>query len=327
MAINFNSFTTGTVGGANPIQSDDYVVGFDTAVPSGERKWQVTTLANAVSAVMNDAIIEKINQNSGDGTVTSVTGTSPIVVATGTTTPAISIAANSITASHIAPDAITSSELAANSVTNSKLDASAISGQTAITSAADADSLLILDDTVLKKITIGSLRTSGVFNSSNYSTVGDQDLTGLGSYTFTGIPTTAREIKLIVSGIQTDQSTFNNIEVRLGNSAGIIITGYLGAGSIHSASSAGENSTSGFNIYNYYGPNQRIFGILTIRKLDESSSGAWIASGSFGTADTGYGTTMTTGGRIFVSSLDRLRITVTQSGKMFTGGSVNIVYY
>lgn len=93
MAINFNSFTTGTVGGANPIQSDDYVVGFDQAVPSGERKWPITTLANAISGVMNDAIIEKINQNSGDGTVTSVTGTFPIDVANGTTTPAISIAA------------------------------------------------------------------------------------------------------------------------------------------------------------------------------------------------------------------------------------------
>jgi len=93
MAINFNSFTTGTVGGANPIQSDDFVVGFDTAVPSGERKWPITTLANAISGVMNDELINKINQNSGDGTVTSVTGTAPISVATGTTTPAISIAA------------------------------------------------------------------------------------------------------------------------------------------------------------------------------------------------------------------------------------------
>lgn len=63
MAINFNSFTTGTVGGVNPIQSDDFVVGFDTAVPSGERKWQVTTLANAISGVMSAAIVEKINQN------------------------------------------------------------------------------------------------------------------------------------------------------------------------------------------------------------------------------------------------------------------------
>ena len=93
MAINFNSFTTGTVGGANPIQSDDYVVGFDQAVPSGERKWPITTLANAISGVMNDELINKINQNSGDGTVTSVTGTAPISVANGTSTPAISIAA------------------------------------------------------------------------------------------------------------------------------------------------------------------------------------------------------------------------------------------
>ena len=102
MAINFNSFTTGTVGGANPIQSDDFVVGFDTAVPSGERKWPITTLANAISGVMNDELIHKINQNSGDGTVTSVTGTAPISVANGTSTPAISIAAATTSAVGVA---------------------------------------------------------------------------------------------------------------------------------------------------------------------------------------------------------------------------------
>lgn len=78
MAINFDSFTLGTT---QTIQSDDYVVGFDTAVPGGERKWTISTLANAVSSITSL------------GTVKSVTGTAPISVANGTTTPAISIAA------------------------------------------------------------------------------------------------------------------------------------------------------------------------------------------------------------------------------------------
>ena len=78
MAINFDSFTEGTT---STIQSNDYVVGFDTAVPGGERKYTVSTLANAVSGVASL------------GTVKSVTGTAPISVANGTTTPAISIAA------------------------------------------------------------------------------------------------------------------------------------------------------------------------------------------------------------------------------------------
>jgi hypothetical protein len=45
MAINFNSFTEGTT---SNIQSNDYVVGFDNTSPGGERKWTVSTIANAV---------------------------------------------------------------------------------------------------------------------------------------------------------------------------------------------------------------------------------------------------------------------------------------
>ncbi len=50
MAINFDSFTEGTT---STIQSNDYLVGFDTAVPDGERKYLVSTIANAVSGIMS----------------------------------------------------------------------------------------------------------------------------------------------------------------------------------------------------------------------------------------------------------------------------------
>ena len=59
---------------------DDFIVGYDEAVLNGERRWTVSTIANAVSGVASL------------GTVKSVTGTAPISVANGTTTPAISIA-------------------------------------------------------------------------------------------------------------------------------------------------------------------------------------------------------------------------------------------
>jgi hypothetical protein len=130
MAINFNSFTEGTTaGGATPIQTNDYVVGFDAAVPGGERKWAITTLAQSVSSVMNAELVNTINNTGvskiiagsnvtitstgaggtgnvtinstaaggGGGTVTSVTGTAPISVANGTTTPAISLGTVPIT--------------------------------------------------------------------------------------------------------------------------------------------------------------------------------------------------------------------------------------
>ena len=75
MASTLGDFTLSAV--AAP---DDFIVGYDEAALNGERRWTVSTIANAVSGVASL------------GTVKSVTGTAPISVANGTTTPAISIA-------------------------------------------------------------------------------------------------------------------------------------------------------------------------------------------------------------------------------------------
>jgi hypothetical protein len=60
MAINFNSFTEGTT---SNIQSNDYVVGFDNTSPGGERKWTVSTIANAVSGVMKTQLNKDISDS------------------------------------------------------------------------------------------------------------------------------------------------------------------------------------------------------------------------------------------------------------------------
>ena len=68
MAINFNSFTEGTT---SNIQSNDYVVGFDNTSPGGERKWTVSTLANAVSGIMDAQLNNDIIANTTNVTVLS----------------------------------------------------------------------------------------------------------------------------------------------------------------------------------------------------------------------------------------------------------------
>jgi hypothetical protein len=60
MAINFNSFTKGTT---SDIQSNDYVVGFSDTNPNGERKWTVSTIANAVSGVMKTQLNNDISSS------------------------------------------------------------------------------------------------------------------------------------------------------------------------------------------------------------------------------------------------------------------------
>jgi len=49
-------FTLGTTAA-----SDDFIVGYDTAVLGGERRWSVSTMANAISGVMNTQLDNLIN--------------------------------------------------------------------------------------------------------------------------------------------------------------------------------------------------------------------------------------------------------------------------
>lgn len=97
MAVDFTDFTTG-----GTLASDNYLIGYDIDASGGEKKWKYDTLMRSISSDLTPELIHKINQNSGDGTVTSVTGTAPISVATGTTTPAISIAAATTSSTGVA---------------------------------------------------------------------------------------------------------------------------------------------------------------------------------------------------------------------------------
>lgn len=64
MPSTFSDFTLGTTaGGATPIQTDDFVVGYDTSVLNGERRWPITTLAQSVSSVMRNEIINQTSSN------------------------------------------------------------------------------------------------------------------------------------------------------------------------------------------------------------------------------------------------------------------------
>ena len=57
----------------------------------------------------------------GSGTVTEVTGVTPISVANGTTTPAVSLDNDGITTAKIADDAVTSPKIADDAVTHGKI--------------------------------------------------------------------------------------------------------------------------------------------------------------------------------------------------------------
>jgi hypothetical protein len=76
MAINFNSFTEGTT---SNIQSNDYVVGFDNTSPGGERKWTVSTIANAVSGIMKTQLNNDISSSTSVTILSATLSASPII--------------------------------------------------------------------------------------------------------------------------------------------------------------------------------------------------------------------------------------------------------
>ena len=87
MAINFDSFTEGTI---STIQSNDYVVGFDTAVPGGERKFTVSTIANAVSGIITPSFTNVFGESYGlfrksDPSIVAFSKTADFAVSTGVT--------------------------------------------------------------------------------------------------------------------------------------------------------------------------------------------------------------------------------------------------
>jgi len=83
-----------------------------------------TNGAQTIGVTLSDSAVtycSPLAGGGGSGTVTSVTGTTPISVATGTTTPVVSLDDDGVTAAKIADDAVTTAKVADGAVTNGKI--------------------------------------------------------------------------------------------------------------------------------------------------------------------------------------------------------------
>jgi hypothetical protein len=136
---------------------------------------------------------------------------------------------------------------------------------------------------------------------------------------FTGIPSWAKRITVILSGVSTSGTSF--VELRIG-AGSISSTGYLGAGVYVVPPGVGGNaSTSGFQIPGQAGSNIRS-GICILTK---QQSDLWIAAFNGTYIDiTG---SFSGGGNITLSGvLDRIRITTVDGTDTFDAGTINICY-
>ena len=140
------------------------------------------------------------------------------------------------------------------------------------------------------------------------------------SIDFTSIPSWVKRITVMLNGVSTNGSS--NILVRLGNSGGVVATGY-----VSQAANVINNfarSTTGFIITAEMTSGALLYGQF-ICNLQNSATNAWTGSGSLDKDDNYQpfcGGALTT----MASVMTTVRITTVNGTDTFDAGSINILY-
>ena len=142
---------------------------------------------------------------------------------------------------------------------------------------------------------------------------------------FTGIPSWAKRITVLLSGVSTNGSSVP--QLRLG-SGSIDATGYTQAnGQVVDAavSSVSNNPTTGFALNgNAWTASIVLHGNIELCLLNPATN-LWVASGILGRADSGS-INLLGGSKSLSGTLDRIRITTVNGTDTFDAGSINLIY-
>ena len=135
--------------GNNSLWDATLQVGTNTAVEATAQAVE-TNEAQTIGVTLSSTDVTYCSPlaGGGTGTVTNVTGTAPISVATGTTTPVVSLDADGITTGKIADEAVTNGKIADLTIQTGKI------ADDAITAAKLADTTVTLGDYTNANITV-----------------------------------------------------------------------------------------------------------------------------------------------------------------------------
>lgn len=135
--------------------------------------------------------------------------------------------------------------------------------------------------------------------------------------TFTGIPSWAKKITVMLNGVSTNGVA--NVVLQIG-SGSLDTSGYTGGVARFNASTLGSNAiTNGFG-YSIGSATDAYSGIITITNI---SGNIWVASGSLGIATGGSLAASLGGTKTLSGVLDRVGIVTTDT---FDAGSINIMW-
>ena len=138
---------------------------------------------------------------------------------------------------------------------------------------------------------------------------------------FTGIPSWAKRITVMLSGVSTNGTSQPVIQI--GSSAGITTTGYsTNTTSITSGANLTTAYTNGWQFYSSLASN--VISANLVLTLIDPATNLWTASGLFHVNIPGI--IIMAGTKALPGTLDRVRLTTTNGTDAFDAGSVNILY-
>ncbi len=261
---------------------------------------------------------------------TAAPGTNTTQVATTAFVTAADIAERTATAT------LTNKTLTSPTINTATITGGSVTGITDLTvadggtgvSALTADNVILGDGTNPVKFVAPS--TSGNVLTSNGTTWASAALpaaitrataqasTSGTSIDFTGIPSTAKRITILLNGVSTSGSS--DLILQLGDSGGVETTGYTGYWWI-SASYRGTLS-SGVNLNGLNVAASATYGQIVVSLFD---SNLWSFSSVSTDAASALGQ-LCAGVKTLSGTLDRIRLTTANGTDTFDAGSINILY-
>jgi hypothetical protein len=141
------------------------------------------------------------------------------------------------------------------------------------------------------------------------------------SVDFTGIPSWVKRITVMFNGVSTNGTSI--IQVQLGDSGGIEVTGYAGSFGGHSGASIGgaAYAGAGFVVTNAVTAASNIQGQLILSLI---GSNAWVGTGNTARADSYL--SWTAGSKTLSDTLTQVRITTVNGTDTFDAGTINILF-
>jgi hypothetical protein len=126
------------------------------------------------------------------------------------------------------------------------------------------------------------------------------------------------------NGVSTNGSS--DYAIRIGDSGGIVATGYASASIRHVGGSVNNGSqyTTSYGLNNPNGASSTFSGAFVLMSF---GSNTWVANGVIGDSNGTSAATSTAGGTKTLSgTLDKVRITTVNGTDTFDAGSINIMY-